>query len=93
MKISLNILLVALCIVYHGELSTLQFLFVKNSDIDMHDTRQRGHYYISVCRTNFGKSSLRYFGAWLWNKIPNADINPNVSDFIFLNEFKDSNLQ
>ena len=41
--------------VYHGELSTLQFLFVKNSDIHMHNTRQSGHYHIPVCRTNLGK--------------------------------------
>ena len=61
--------------VYHGELSILQFLFVKNSDIHMHDTRQSGYYHIPVCRTNLGKGSLRYFGAWLWNKILSADIN------------------
>ena len=29
--------------VYHEELTTLQFLFIKNSDIHMHGTRQRGH--------------------------------------------------
>ena len=69
--------------VYHEELTTPQFLFIKNSDIHMHDTRQRGHYHIPLCRTNLGKSSLRYFGALLWNKVLNADINPNVSDFIF----------
>ena len=74
--------------VYHGELSTLQFLFVKNSDIHRHYTRQSGHYHIPVCRTNLGKSSLRYFGAWLWNKILSADINPNVSDFIFSRNLK-----
>ena len=74
--------------VYHGELSTFQFLFVKNSDIHMHDIRQSGHYHIPVRRTNLGKSSLRYFGAWLWNKILSADINPNVSDFIFSRNLK-----
>ena len=68
--------------VHHGELSTFQFLFVKNSDIHMHNTRQSGHYHIPMCRTNLGKSSLRYFGAWLWNKILSTDINSNVSDFI-----------
>ena len=78
MKIYLNILYR----VYHGELSTLQFLFVNHRDIHMHDTRQSGHYHIPVCRTNLGKSNLWYFGAWLWNKILSAHINPNVSDFI-----------
>ena len=29
--------------VYHEELTTLQFLFIKNIDIHMHDTHQRGH--------------------------------------------------
>ena len=74
--------------VYHEELTTLQFLFIKNSDIHMHGTRQRGHYHIPLCRTNLGKSSLRYFGALLWNKVLNADINPNVSDFIFSRNLK-----
>ena len=74
--------------VYHGELSTLQFAFVNNSDIHMHATRQRGDYHIPVCRTNLGKRSLRYFGAWFWNKILNADINPNVIDFIFSKNLK-----
>ena len=74
--------------VYHEELTTLQFLFIKNSDIHMHGTRQRGHYHIQLCRTNLGKSSLRYFGALLWNTVLNADINPNVSDFIFSRNLK-----
>ena len=69
--------------VYHEELTTPQFLFIKHCDIHMHDTHQRGHYHIPLCRTNLGKSSLRYFGALLWNKVLNADINPIVSDFIF----------
>ena len=74
--------------VYHEELTTLKFLFIKNSDIHMHDTRHRGHYHIPLCRTNLGKSSLRYFGALLWNKVLNADINPNVSDFIISRNLK-----
>ena len=74
--------------VCHGELSTLQFRFVKNRDMHIHDTRQRGHYHIPVRRTNLGKRSLWYFGAWLWNKMLNADINPNVSDFIFSRNLK-----
>ena len=69
--------------VYHEELTTLQFLFIKNSDIHLHDTRQRGHYHIPLCRTNLRKRSLRYFGDLLWNKVLNADINPNVSEFMF----------
>ena len=41
--------------VYHEELTTHQFLFIKNGDIHMHGTRQRGHYHIPLCRTNLGK--------------------------------------
>ena len=74
--------------VYHEELTTLQFLFIKNSDIHMHGTRTRGHYHIPLCRTNLGKSSLRYFGALLWNEVLNADINPNVGDLIFSRNLK-----
>ena len=69
--------------VYHNELTTLQFLFIKNSDTHMHDTCQRGHYHIPLYITTLGKSSLRYVGALLWNKVLNAVINPNVSDSIF----------
>ena len=78
--------------VYHGELTILQFLFIKFIDIHMHDTRQRGHNHIPLCRTNLGKSSLRHFGALLWNIVLKVDINLYASDFVFSRNLKDSNL-
>ena len=73
--------------VYHRELTTLQFRS-KNTDIHLHDARQRGHYHIPLCRTNLGKSSLRYFGAVLSNKVLNADFNTDVSGLIFSRNVK-----
>ena len=52
---------------YHGVRATLQFLFIKNTDIHMHDTQQRGYYHIPLCTTNLGKCILQCFGALLWN--------------------------
>ena len=51
--------------IYHGELSVLHCLFTKNSDIHVHNPRQRCHYQMPLCRTNLGKCGLRYVGAFL----------------------------
>ena len=74
------------CLMYrinHGELSVLHCLFRKNSDIHVHDTRQKCHYYLSLCRTNLGKCGLRYVGASVWNSILSVNVNPYVNEFIF----------
>ena len=69
--------------IYHGELRVLHCPFTKNSDIHVHNTCQKCHYHMSLCRTNLGKCSLRYAGASVWNNILSVNINPNVSEFIF----------
>ena len=67
-------------------LTTLKFL--KNSNIHVHDTRQKCHYHLQLCRTNLGKCGLRYVGASIWNNILSVNINPNVSEFIFSRSLK-----
>ena len=74
--------------IYHGELHVLHGLFTKNSNIHVHDTRQKCHYHLLLCRTNLGKCGLRYVGASVWNNILSVNINPNVSEFIFSRSLK-----
>ena len=74
--------------IYHGELSVLHCLFTKNSDIHVHNTRQKCHYHMPLCRTNLEKCGLRYVGASVWNSILSVNINPNVSEFIFSRSLK-----
>ena len=62
--------------------------FTKNSNIHVHDTRQKCHYHLPLCRTNLGKCGLRYVGASIWNNILSVNINPNVSEFIFSRSLK-----
>ena len=62
--------------------------FTKNSNIHVHDTRQKCHYHLPLCRTNLRKCGLRYVGASVWNNILSVNINPNVSEFIFSRSLK-----
>ena len=55
--------------IYHGEFSVFHCLFTKNSDLHVHNTRQKCHYQMPLCRTNLGKCGLRYVGASVWNSI------------------------
>ena len=74
--------------IYHGELHVLHGFFTKTSNIHVHDTRQKCHYHLPLCRTNLGKCGLRYVGASVWNNILSVNINPNVSEFIFSRSLK-----
>ena len=74
--------------IFHGELRVLHCLFTKNSDIHVHNTRQKCHYHMPLCRTNLGMCGLRYVGAFVWNNILSTNINPNVSEFIFSRSLK-----
>ena len=74
--------------IYHGELHVLHGFFTKNSNIHVHDTRQKCHYHLPLCRTNLGKCGLRNVGASIWNNILSVNINPNVSEFIFSRSLK-----
>ena len=74
--------------IYHGELHVLHGLSTENSNIHVHDTCQKCHYHLPLCRTNLRKCSLRYVGASVWNNILSVNINPNISEFIFSRSLK-----
>ena len=74
--------------IYHVELHVLHGLFTKNSNIHLHDTRQKCHYHLPLCRTNLRKCGLRYVGASVWNNILSVNISPNASEFIFSRSLK-----
>ena len=74
--------------IYHRELHVLHGLFKKKSNIHVHDTRQKCHYHLQLCRTNLRKCGVRDVGASVWNNILSVNINPNVSEFIFSRSLK-----
>ena len=45
--------------------------FTLNKNIHSHDTRSASNVYIDYKRTNYGKFSLKYRGAHIWNNLPN----------------------
>ena len=74
--------------IYHRELRVLHCLYKTNSDIHVHNTRQKCHYHMPLCRTNLGKCGLRYVGASVRNNILSVIINPKISEFIFSRSLK-----
>ena len=64
-------------------IETFQALFVRNSDIHSHNTRQLTHYHIPKIRTNLGKQGIRYQGAYMWNKIMDLGISNDCSEAVF----------
>ena len=44
--------------------------FTLNKNIHSHDTRSASNVYIDYKRTNYGKFSLKYRGAHIWNNLP-----------------------
>ena len=66
--------------IYHGELHVLHGFFTKNSNIHVHDTRQKCHYHLPLCRTNLGKCGLRYVGASIWNNI----LSRKWQDYVYI---------
>ena len=82
-----------MCMIYHGGLCVRRYLFTKkNSDIHVHNIRQKCHYHMPLCRTNLGKYGLGYLGTSVWNSILGVNINPNVSEFFSLEVVKQQNV-
>ena len=46
--------------------------FRLNENIHSHDTRSASNIFIEYRRTNYGKFSLKYRGAQIWNNLPNT---------------------
>ena len=74
--------------VYHGTLELFQGYFLVNSDVHNYLTRQTDHYHLPFFHTDLGKSSLRYYGAVLWNKIILSEVTYECSDYVFYKKLK-----
>ena len=58
-------------------------MFVYNSSIHDHDTRQSSHFHAPLIKKELSKSNLRYRGAVIWNDIMKCKVNTNESDYVF----------
>ena len=74
--------------VYHGTLELFQGYFLVNSDIHNYLTRQTDHYHLPFFHTDLGKSSLRYYGAVLWNNIILSEVTYECSEYVFCKKLK-----
>ena len=65
-----------------GKLPNIFPMFVLNSRVHEHGTRQAHHYHWPLCRTNLIKMSLSFQGPQIWNKLVlNIDVDCAVSTF------------
>ena len=54
----------------HNLLNYLTSYFTLNKEIHSHNTRSASNVYIDYRRTNYGKFSLKFRGAQIWNELP-----------------------
>ena len=74
---------------YNGKIPDIfQNIFMMNSDIHDHYTRQSGSYHIPKVKNNQGKWSIRYRGVIVWNTILSLKINPETSEAVFAKTVK-----
>ena len=65
-----------------GKLPNIFPMFVLNSHVHEHGTRQAHHYHLPPCRTNLIKMSLSFQGPQIWNELVlNIDVDCAVSTF------------
>ena len=70
--------------VYHGLVPGIfEGMFVYNNMIHDHDTRMSGHLHLPIISSNPSRSSIRYHGVIIWNKILIVAINPDSSELSF----------
>ena len=68
---------------YYGKLpETFDNYFVKNDSIHSYNTCSASKIHIDFKRTNYGKFSLHYRGAIIWNSLPN-DLKESKSSNAF----------
>ena len=74
---------------YNGKIPDIfQNIFMMNSDIHDHYTRQSGSYHVPKVKNNLGKWSIRYRGVIVWNTILSLKINPETSEAMFAKAVK-----
>ena len=81
----LNMYLISLCMyLYLNNILPKYFndYFTLNKDIHSHDTRSASNIFIDYKRTNYGKFSLKYRGAQIWNNLP-IELKSLITKFCF----------
>ena len=74
---------------YNGKMPDIfQNIFMVNSDIYAHCTRQGESYHIPKVKNILGKWSIRYRGVIVWNTILILKIYPETSEAVFAKTFK-----
>ena len=71
----LNLYLIALFMYSYFNNNLLEYFlnyFRLNENIHSHDTRSASNIFIEFRRKNYGKFSLKYKGAQIWNNLPNT---------------------
>ena len=63
-------------------------MFVYNSSIHDHDTRQSSHFHAPLIKKELSKSNVCYRGAVIWNDIMKCKVKTNESDYVFCNDLK-----
>ena len=75
--------------IYNGKVPDIfQNIFMMNSDIHDHYTRQSGSYHVPKVKNNLGKWSIRYRDVIVWNTILSLKINPETSEAVFAKTVK-----
>ena len=74
--------------VFHGTLELFQGYFLVNNDVHNYLTRQTDHYHLPLFHTDLRKSSLRYYGAVLWNNIILSEVPYECSEYVFCKKLK-----
>ena len=74
--------------IQNNELPIFHNFFKRNRDVHFHDTRQKDYFHIPPFKTKFGKASLRYNGASIWDVILKVGIDTKSSEFQFAKSLK-----
>ena len=70
--------------IYHNDAPCkLQEFFIKNIEIHEYDTQSANHLHVPKCITSLTALGIRYQGVVVWNKILQAEINPENSEVSF----------
>ena len=69
-------------------LDIFKSMFLCNSSIHSHNTRQSDHYHIPLVKRDFSKACLRYRGVVMWNDILKCDTKVKESEYVFCRDFK-----
>ena len=57
-------------------------------DVFNYLTRQTDHYHLPIFHTDLGRSSIRYYGAVLWNNIIFSDVSYECTGYLLCKKIK-----